>query len=37
VTKAEAIIGWSPSVSTQQGIDQMLEWVGESRGIVLDG
>ena len=31
VRKAGRLLGWRPKVSTAEGVDRLLDWVGENK------
>ncbi len=33
VSKAKLALGWTPKVSPMEGVDRLLDWVVESRGL----
>ena len=33
VRKAEALLGWRPHVSTDEGVDRLIRWIKENRGL----
>jgi CDP-paratose 2-epimerase len=35
VAKAERILGWKPQVSTDEGVDRLIAWVKENRGLFV--
>ena len=36
IRKAERLLGWAPKMSTSEGLDELLAWVGENQSLFLD-
>ena len=36
VTRARTVLGWEPQVTVRQGLDTLLDWLGEHRHEVAE-